>query len=72
MQEAVAKAIWDTWCASPAGKRCEPKGGPFSWDELLRAGESGTMPALAATLLLCRNQAAAAIAAYENERKLNP
>jgi hypothetical protein len=68
MSEAAAKAIWDTWCASPAGKETAPEGGALSWPEMVKAGESGKFPALAEIVALTRLEAHNAIAAHENER----
>lgn len=72
MSDAAAKAIWDTWCASSAGRATAPKGGALSWAEMVKAGESGKFPALAEMVALTRLEAANAIAAYENERRSKP
>jgi hypothetical protein len=68
MSEAAAKAIWDTWCASPAGQETAPEGGALSWAEMVKA-DSGKFPALAEMVALTRLEAHNAIAAYENERQ---
>lgn len=66
--EAAAKAIWETWCASPAGRATAPEGGALSWAELVTAGARGNFPALADMVALTRQEAAAAILAYETVR----
>lgn len=63
--EAAARAIWDTWCASPAGREIAPEGGALSWADMVKATESGKFPALAEMAALSRQEAAAAIVAYE-------
>ena len=72
MSEAAAQAIWDTWCASPAGKETAPEGDALSWAEMINAAESGKFPALADMVALTRLEATNAIAAYENERQSAP
>jgi hypothetical protein len=72
MTDAPARAIWETWSASPAGIACAPEGGPLSWDEMVAAAESGKFPSLAEMVTLCREEASAAIRAYENERQSKP
>jgi len=69
MSEAAARAIWDTWCASPAGQGTAPEGGALSWPEMVKAAESGQFPALAEMVALTRLEAHNAIAAYESERQ---
>ncbi len=72
MSEAAAKAIWETWCASPAGQESAPEGGVLSWEEMVKAAESGKFPGLAEMVALSRLEAHNAIAAYENEKRMRP
>ncbi len=63
--EAAAEAIWDTWCASPAGQETAPEGGALSWAEMVKASESAKFTAMADMVALTRQEAAAAVSAYE-------
>lgn len=67
--EAAAKAIWNTWRASRTGKETAPAGGALSWDEMLLAVENEQHPALAEMIDLSRQEASAAISAYEHVRQ---
>jgi len=69
MSEAAAKAIWDTWCASPAGQEAAKECNVLSWPEMVQAAESGKFPRLAEMVALARLEANNAIYAYETERK---
>ncbi len=62
--EKASEAIWDTWCASPAGQETAPEGGALSWVEIGISSVTNNFSGLAAMVALVKKEASAAITAY--------